>query len=138
MLRPDYARWGALIVCILFGHCGTVCIHFVQCVYNGAVFIQCVYKQCVQCIYNVYRLYALLSCVPIIRDGVSHCQEMSQRMRKDISHVQDHHHHHHHHQQPVTCESLVTREFSRSFFLFHFLISISRHFHFTFHSRSRF
>ena len=39
---------------------------------------------------------------------------------------------------PVTCESLVSREFSRIFFLFHFSISISRHFHFTFHSRSRF
>ena len=38
----------------------------------------------------------------------------------------------------VTCESLVSREFSRIFFLFHFSISISRHFHFTFHSRSRF
>ena len=36
----------------------------------------------------------------------------------------------------VPCESLVSREFSRIFFLFHF--SISRHFHFTFHSRSRF
>ena len=39
--------------------------------------------------------------------------------------------------KPVTCESLVSREFSRIFFLFHFSISISRHFHFTFHSRSR-
>ena len=38
----------------------------------------------------------------------------------------------------VTCESLVSRKFSRIFFLFHFSISISRHFHFTFHSRSRF
>ena len=38
----------------------------------------------------------------------------------------------------VTCESLVSREFSRIFFQFHFSISISGHFHFTFHSRSRF
>ena len=38
---------------------------------------------------------------------------------------------------PVTCESLVSREFSRFFWEFHFSISISRHFHFTFHSRSR-
>merc|ERR1712208_153875 len=37
----------------------------------------------------------------------------------------------------VTCESLVSREFSRFFWKFHFSISISRHFHFTFHSRSR-
>ena len=39
---------------------------------------------------------------------------------------------------PVTCESLVSREFSRIILKFHFLVSISRHFHFTFHSRSRF
>ena len=38
----------------------------------------------------------------------------------------------------VTCESLVSREFSRIILKFHFSISISRHFHFTFHSRSRF
>ena len=37
----------------------------------------------------------------------------------------------------VTCESLVSREFSRILSTFHFSISISRHFHFTFHSRSR-
>ena len=37
----------------------------------------------------------------------------------------------------VTCESLVSREFSRILLTFHFSISISRHFHFTFHSRSR-
>ena len=48
------------------------------------------------CIQYVYRLCVLIcaQCVPIIRDGVSHCQEMSQRMRKDVSLVQDHHHHH--------------------------------------------
>ena len=40
-------------------------------------------------------------------------------------------------QLPVTCESLVSREFSRILSTFHFSISISRHFHFTFHSRSR-
>ena len=39
--------------------------------------------------------------------------------------------------KPVTCESLVSREFSRILLTFHFSISISRHFHFTFHSRSR-
>ena len=37
----------------------------------------------------------------------------------------------------LTCESLVSREFSRILLTFHFSISISRHFHFTFHSRSR-
>ena len=37
---------------------------------------------------------------------------------------------------PVTCESLVSQEFSRIILKFHF--SISRHFHFTFHSPSRF
>ena len=37
----------------------------------------------------------------------------------------------------VTCESLVSREFSRTFWPFHFSISISRHFHFTFHFLKR-
>ena len=41
------------------------------------------------------------------------------------------------HHFSVTCESLVSREFSRVLLTFHFLISISRHFHFTFHSRSQ-
>ena len=41
------------------------------------------------------------------------------------------------HHFSVTCESLVSREFSRILLTFHFLISISRHFHFTFHSRSQ-
>ena len=36
---------------------------------------------------------------------------------------------------PVTCESLVSREFSRIILQFHFSISISRHFNFTFTSR---
>ena len=40
--------------------------------------------------------------------------------------------------QAVPCESLVSREFSRIFFQFHFSISISGHCDFTFHSRSRF
>ena len=40
------------------------------------------------------------------------------------------------HFHAVPFESLVSREFSRIFFQFHF--SISGHFHFTFHSRSRF
>ena len=40
-------------------------------------------------------------------------------------------------QLTVTCKSLVSREFSRILLTFHFLISISRHFHFTFHSRSQ-
>ena len=35
----------------------------------------------------------------------------------------------------VTCESLVSREFSRIFFIFHLSISISRLFNFTFTSR---
>ena len=39
--------------------------------------------------------------------------------------------------KPVTCESLVSREFSRNLLTFHFSISISRRFHFTFHSQSR-
>ena len=38
---------------------------------------------------------------------------------------------------PVTCESLVSREFSRILLTFHFSISISRHFHFTFHSQNK-
>ena len=38
---------------------------------------------------------------------------------------------------PETCESPVSREFSKILLTFHFSISISRHFHFTFHSRSR-
>ena len=36
----------------------------------------------------------------------------------------------------VTCESVVSREFSRFLGEFHFLISILRHSHFTLHSRS--
>ena len=37
----------------------------------------------------------------------------------------------------VTCESLVSREFSRIILQFHFSISISRHFNFTFTSRKK-
>ena len=37
----------------------------------------------------------------------------------------------------VTSESLVSREFSRFVLEFHFSILISKHFHFTFHSRSQ-
>ena len=49
-----------------------------------------------------------------------------------------HHQHHQDYQDPVPCESLDSREFSRIFLKFHFSILISSHFYFTFTSRSRF
>ena len=77
-------------------------VHCVYTVYNVYTLVSCLYSVYTHSVNNVYiqRMYRLcvLSCalcVPIIRDGVFCCQEMSQRMRKDISLVQDLRHHNH-------------------------------------------